>query len=127
MNTEHSVYLNNMPVGSVVLKKVGAYYSYQCICSLTGKEIYRIWLVNRNVQINLGVCAPMGNIYETHGKFPVKQLGEEPVFVALPIKNTCKSYIIEIEKPVLHLEDLENSKLIPSEKHTILYTYNESS
>lgn len=78
-------------------------------------------------QYSLGICVPKEGNYETHGKIPVKLIGEgKGVFVALPHTLSYKCCKIHAEEPFIDIEFLENATFIAQEQQKILLLTYES-
>lgn len=74
MDGEYKIFLNNQPVGKADIKHDGLYCYYKCTCKFPDSEMFRIIAKAENEKINLGICIPKGDIWETRGRIPSKQL-----------------------------------------------------
>lgn len=56
MRKEFKVVLGDTPVGTVVMRRQGCFYSVECICSVPMDDRYKLVLHSDSTEIDLGLC-----------------------------------------------------------------------
>ena len=104
--------MNGKQTGTVEVIQKGLYYQFFCSCVPQDDKIYRIYLQNRGVTTNLGVCVPEENRLILKTKIPVKNFKERQFSFFMTSGNGEKQ-MISVESgmkfPCLHM--LENACL----------------
>lgn len=72
MKHEYKIYYNKEIVGTATIEPDGLYYQIDCTCHYTTNEIHRVFLKTLESEINLGVCAPEGEVAKTKSKIAAK-------------------------------------------------------
>ena len=62
-------------VGTVCVHQIGLYTQFECQCTFSKDDLYRIVAKHKAGQINLGICIQEGDFYVINTKIPTKYIG----------------------------------------------------
>lgn len=106
---EYPVWMNAKQIGFIRFKREGLYFIYNGRISPETDGIYRIYAMNNEERINLGVCQPIDSAWVTQGKIPAKQFDcSSTRFIVNPTQNESQNtYPIDPKARFAHLEELD--------------------
>lgn len=111
---EHTITLENNRVGTARVTRQGLYYLLECRCQFPDFETYRVNVVWKNKETDLGICVQNENGKGLRTRMPIKSAGEgPPVFRATAvIANPLETFIpLDITKPSTCLSLLRRARL----------------
>ncbi len=114
MEASYPVSMGNKPVGKVLLRKQGLYYSIRCRCQLSGGVVCRLAVRCDGRQEKLGILVPMEEGFGLDTKLPAKRLGQGSLeFLLLPRHETVNGTFVPIypEEPFAYISRLKDGFL----------------
>lgn len=105
MDGIYPVYDGKRKVGDICLETKGLYCHYRCVCVIPKDRIYRVMAFVGDTRINLGVCIPKAEQWESCGKFPARLIAsEKPRFQVVCGENSGQFCPLD---PLLPFEQID--------------------
>lgn len=114
MDTCFDVFLQQKPVGTVILRKQGLYYQLECLCPVPMPERCDLVLVCDGKEMNLGICVPYAKGFGLKTRMKTAAIGEGDIrFVLSPkdLPRKTEFYPVFEDKPFESIERLEYAHL----------------
>jgi len=110
----YDVMLKDSVVGSVVLRRQGAYYLLECHCSVHMTKRYHLMLTIKDKETDLGLCVPNNNGLELNTRIKVSIFGDNiPLFAlsAQEITDDECSLAIKTDEPFAEISRIQYGRL----------------
>lgn len=109
MDGTYQVHFMDRVVGSISLETKGLYCHYHCACKLAKDQIYRVVAFTNDKQINMGVCVPKGECWETKGRFPIRLISSPELhFEIVCDENKGEVCPLDPQLPFEHIANLDS-------------------
>ncbi len=107
------MFSGSQKIGTAQVAREGLYYRIHCNCSLSGDVLYKIILHGEQTQEDLGICVPMDGAFGIRTRIPIKRIGGELRFIAVPRHRELTDHFIPVENgsPFPYIDRLENAFL----------------
>ena len=106
----YDVILNGNRVGNIAIESIGLYYKFFCECTLPDNKIYRLFSVDKDTFVKLGICVPEGGKFVLNTRISQKVFSEKPTIFLL-MSNVDKVIYIKNGKPFDYLDKLDIARL----------------
>ena len=114
MRDVYKIMLADQSIGTVIVKKEGLYYRFQCRCRLSGEIMYQLIVKCDETECNLGVFVPVENEFGIDTRLPIKKVGDGKFSfyaVARHPDITGKFVPIRADEPFSYLGKIQNAHL----------------
>ena len=115
MEGTYEVISGGQAVGSVIITKQGLYYHFSCRCHLSGEVMFRLIMIQGDVQCDLGILTPLDGCFGLNTKLGIRKVGTtRPMFDLKIQKNVGEGLAAPVcpEEPFCYLSRLQEAFLI---------------